>query len=196
MDKQTGKIVIGALAHVNAGKTTLAETLLYKTHTIRKAGRVDHRDSFLDYDALERDKGITIFNKEARFSYKDKEYIYIDTPGHKDLSSERDRSLKILDAAIVIISAIDHNIADNRSLFETVCQRDIPIFIFVNKMDIAYRSEDEILDDLKKNISPECIRAEQIKELTDTGLVDDIQKSLRNKEIIPALLCLPWILSE
>ena len=116
MAANTDKIVIGALAHVDAGKTTLAECLLYKTNAIRKAGRVDHKDAFLDFNKLEKDKGITIYNKEARFEYKGREYIYIDTPGHNDFRYERNRSLRILDAAILIVSAIDRTTGDSKPL--------------------------------------------------------------------------------
>ena len=99
--------VIGILAHVDAGKTTLSESLLYLTGAIRKKGRVDHQDAFLDYDPQERDRGITIFSKQARFSWKNTRFTLIDTPGHVDFSSEMERSLSVLDAAILVINGCD-----------------------------------------------------------------------------------------
>ena len=181
------KIVIGALAHVDAGKTTLAESILFKTKVLRKLGRVDHKDAFLDFNEIEKEKGITIFNKEARFNYKDKEYIYIDTPGHNDFRYETNRSLRILDGAILIISAIDHSYENSKELFDSLNSYNIPVFFFVNKMDIAYKTEDEILNELKENLSPNCLKVEQIPELLETGLIEDINKSLITKEIIPVV---------
>ena len=101
------KITIGALAHVDAGKTSLAETILYKTNSIRTKGNIDNKDTFLDFNYLEKEKGITIYNKQANFVYKDSEYIYIDTPGHTDLTYETNRALNILDCAILILSSIE-----------------------------------------------------------------------------------------
>ncbi|MBR0461907.1 MAG: NYN domain-containing protein [Erysipelotrichaceae bacterium] len=187
MAANTDKIVIGALAHVDAGKTTLAECLLYKTNAIRKAGRVDHKDAFLDFNKLEKDKGITIYNKEARFEYKGREYIYIDTPGHNDFRYERNRSLRILDAAILIVSAIDRNTGDSKPLFDSITRQQIPVFIFVNKMDISYDEEDVIMDRLKEHISPNCIKVSQIGELLESGLIEDINRSLVTKEIVPVI---------
>lgn len=94
------RIVIGCLGHVDAGKTTLSEGLLYYTKSINSLGRVDHKDAFLDFNQLEKNKGITIFSKTARFNYEDTEFIYVDTPGHTELIDETNRTLKILDAAI------------------------------------------------------------------------------------------------
>ena len=131
MNNDLNKIVIGVFGHVDAGKTTLAENLLYKTGAIRKLGRVDHKDAFLDYNQIEKERGITIFNKEARFNYKDREYIYIDTPGHNDFKEESKRALKILDAVILIISAIDQNIDDTKKIYERLLTYNIPIIIFL-----------------------------------------------------------------
>ena len=102
--KQT---VIGILAHVDAGKTTLSEALLYRTGTLRTMGRVDHGNAFLDTDSQERDRGITIFSKQARFTHKDTEFTLLDTPGHVDFSAETERTLQVLDAAVLLISGTD-----------------------------------------------------------------------------------------
>lgn len=181
------KIVIGALANVDAGKTTLAEGLLYKTNTIRKKGRVDHKDSYLDFNNLEKEKGITIFNKEARFTYKDTEFIYIDTPGHIELHEERDRSLKILDAIIFVISSIDTNFNKTKDLFDVLSSCNIPIFVFINKMDIAYDDENKLLTILKDEINPNLIKVNEIDDLVNEDLIDNLDKSLITHEILPTI---------
>ncbi|MDO4940602.1 MAG: NYN domain-containing protein [Erysipelotrichaceae bacterium] len=151
------KITIGALAHVDAGKTTLSESILYKTNTIRHKGRVDHNDSFLDFYKLEKEKGITIYNKQAIFSYKNKDYIYVDTPGHSDLVYETNRAISILDCAILIVSAIEQIPIDTIKQFNNLLNYNIPIIIFVNKMDITSISKNEILERIKNNLSQDCI---------------------------------------
>ncbi len=180
-------VVIGAIASVDAGKTTLSEILLYKTSTIRKFGRVDHKDSYLDYNTLEKEKGITIFNKEARFSYKDKEFIYIDTPGHKELENERNRSLKVLDGAILVISATSNNLNNEIDLYKKILRLNLPCFIFVNKMDIAYDSEDAILNKLKNNLTQNCLKLDDLKELVKDNLIEDVYSSLLAHEIVPVI---------
>ena len=181
------KIVIGALALVDAGKTTLAEGLLYKTNTIRKMGRVDHKNAYLDFNKLEKEKGITIFNKEARFTYKDSEFIYIDTPGHKELENERNRSLNILDGAILLISANDKTFKSSKELFETLNKRNIPIFIFINKIDIAYDNKETLIKRLQKELNSNCIEIDEIEELIKEGLIENINESLIKHEIIPVI---------
>ena len=178
------KIVIGALAKVDAGKTTLSESLLYKNSVIRKKGRVDHKDAYLDFNNVEKEKGITIFNKEARFSYKDKEYIYIDTPGHNDLSSERDRSLNIIDYAILIISAID-DFTYAKPIYEKLKQDNIKTFIFLNKIDIAHETNEALIHKLKENISQNIVTIDELEELIKDELILDAQTSLSNHEIVP-----------
>ena len=101
------QIVLGALAHVDAGKTTLSESILFLTGAIRNKGRVDNKDSFLDFNQIEKEKGITVYNKEAHFTFNNKEFIYLDTPGHNELAYETTRAIKVLDAAILIISSIE-----------------------------------------------------------------------------------------
>ena len=142
------RITLGILAHVDAGKTTLSEALLYKTGEIRKPGRVDHGDSFLDDDAIERNRGITIFSRQARFTAGDAEVTLIDTPGHVDFAAEMERSLSVLDYALLVISGSEGVQAHTRTLFRLLRERGIPVFIFVNKMDIAVRAKEDILAQL------------------------------------------------
>ena len=128
-------ICIGLLAHVDAGKTTLTETLLFNSGAIRKAGRVDHRDTFLDTDVIERERGITVFSKLARMKVRDMTYTLLDTPGHADLSPEMERTLWVLDYAVLIISAADKVTSHDKLLWGLLERSGIPVFIFVNKMD-------------------------------------------------------------
>lgn len=186
------KITIGALAHVDAGKTSLAETILYKTNTIRKIGRVDHKDSFLDFNNLEKEKGITVFNKQANFVYKDKEYIYLDTPGHSDLAYESNRAIKILDCAILIISAIDQIPSDTIAQFNNLLNYNIPILVFINKMDITPFDKETILNNIKNNLSNDCIMHEDTIEhisLLDDALLDEYLKTntLKNEHVFNCL---------
>ena len=134
------RIIIGAYAHVDGGKTTLSEAILHISGALRNSGRVDHEDSFLDFNGFERQKGITVFAKEARFSYRGKDFIYVDTPGHLDFAGEINRSYAILDAAILIIDASAPIPADTISRFRYLQTLQIPILIFLNKMDIAHHS--------------------------------------------------------
>lgn len=181
------KFVIGALASVDAGKTTLSEILLYKTGAIRKMGRVDHKDAYLDFNELEKEKGITIFNKEARFNYLDNEYIYIDTPGHQELENQRNASLKVLDLALLIIEANFHNLNNEIELYRKTIQNNIPCLIFINKMDISHYPKEEILNKLKKEIDVNCLTIEDLTALKNDGLIDDISDSLFKHEIVPVI---------
>ena len=128
-------IVLGVLAHVDAGKTTLAESILYISGTLRKLGRVDHKDAFLDTDRQERDRGITIFSKEARFHWKDMDVTLLDTPGHVDFSAEMERTLQVLDYAVLIISGADGIQGHTMTLWRLLERYGIPTFLFINKMD-------------------------------------------------------------
>lgn len=169
------KITIGALAHVDAGKTTLSESILYKTNVLRKKGRVDNSDSFLDFNNIEKEKGITVYNKQASFNYKDKSYIYLDTPGHSDLDYESNRAISILDCAIIIISAIEDIPLDTIKKFNNLISYNIPIIIFVNKMDISNFSKEEILLNIQKKLSIDAIEYTKTNEflsLTSEELLD------------------------
>ena len=149
--------VIGILAHVDAGKTTLSEALLYSSGTIDKLGRVDRRDAFLDTYSLERERGITIFSKQARMEFGDTEITLIDTPGHVDFSCETERTLSVEDYAILVISATDGVRSHTRTLWQLLRSRRIPTFIFVNKCDISERRRDELLSELRTVLSPSCV---------------------------------------
>ncbi len=139
------RLTLGILAHVDAGKTTLSEALLYTTGEIRKPGRVDHGDSFLDDDSIERNRGITIFSRQARFRAGDTEVTLIDTPGHVDFAAEMERSLSVLDYALLVVSGSEGVQAHTKTLFRLLKERGIPVFVFVNKMDIAVRPKEDIL---------------------------------------------------
>lgn len=179
------KIVIGALADVDAGKTTLAECFLYKCGMIRKKGRVDHQDTFLDFDKIEKEKGITIFNKEAFFKYDNQDFIYIDTPGHKDFIAERQRAFKILDYAILVVSAIEQNLTNTKIIYEELKRNKIKTFIFLNKMDIAKEDDETILNRLKKDISPNILEVNDLEELINEGLITNVNQELTSHNIIP-----------
>lgn len=151
------KLVIGILAHVDAGKTTLAESLLYVTGSIRKAGRVDHRDTFLDTDELERARGITIFSKQAEFSWKNTDVTLLDTPGHVDFSAEMERTLQVLDYAVLVISGADGIQGHVMTLWKLLKQYRIPVFLFINKMDQQGCDKSLLLWELQERLSGQCI---------------------------------------
>ena len=130
------RVVIGILAHVDSGKTTLSEGMLYSAGEIRKIGRVDHGDAFLDSHEIERDKGITIFSKQAVMRFRDTEFTLLDTPGHVDFSTEMERTLSVLDYAILVISGTDGIQNHTETLWRLLARYNIPTFIFVNKMDL------------------------------------------------------------
>ena len=151
------KITLGILAHVDAGKTTLSEALLYLTGEIKKPGRVDHGDAFLDDDPIERNRGITIFSRQARFTIRDSggrdtEVTLIDTPGHVDFAAEMERSLSVLDYALLVISGSEGVQAHTKTLLRLLRERNIPVFAFVNKMDIAVRKKEDILKELASEL--------------------------------------------
>ena len=194
-------IILGAYAHVDGGKTTLSEAILHRCGALRKSGRVDHEDSFLDYDRYERKKGITVYTKEARFTYKNREYIYVDTPGHLDFAGEVNRSFRILDLAIVIIDASSSLPADTIRRFHYLQTLHIPIIVFLNKMDITHRPLSEILPELQKSLDPAVVPLAEMpeacalnhEELLDRylaeGSVEDryIKEDLREGRIVPLL---------
>lgn len=129
------RIVAGILAHVDAGKTTLSEALLYATGQVRKLGRVDHGDAFLDTDAMERQRGITIFTEPAVIATPDLTITLLDTPGHVDFSAETERTLAVLDYAILVISGADGIQGHTETLWRLLNRYQVPTFVFVNKMD-------------------------------------------------------------
>ena len=151
------KLVTGVLAHVDAGKTTLSEALLYQSGAIRRLGRVDHRDAFLDTHAIERERGITIFSKQAEFSYGDLAVTLLDTPGHVDFSAEAERTLRVLDCAVLVVSGSDGVQAHTRTLWRLLEQYGVPVFLFVNKMDLAGDRRETLLSELKERLDSSCI---------------------------------------
>lgn len=142
------KITVGILAHVDSGKTTLMESLLFQTGAIRYLGRVDHGDSYLDDDAYEREHGITVFSKMVHITWKDTEFTVIDTPGHTDFSSEMERCLQVLDYAVLVVSGKDGVQANTRNLNRILEKYHIPCFVFISKMDISCLPKEEILSQL------------------------------------------------
>lgn len=151
------KLTIGILAHVDAGKTTLSEALLFASGKLRTLGRVDHKNTFLDSNAMERERGITIFSKQARFSTDGCDFILLDTPGHVDFSAETERTLALLDYAILVVSAPDGVQNHTRTLWNLLEYYKVPTFIFVNKTDISIRLRAEIETELMKKLSPACV---------------------------------------
>lgn len=151
------KMVIGILAHVDAGKTTLSEGLLYTGGSIRKMGRVDNQDAFLDTHALERERGITIFSKQAVIQGTDLEITLLDTPGHVDFSAEMERTLQVLDAAVLVISAADGIQGHTLTLWRLLRKYGLPVFIFINKMDQEGSDQEQQLTLLKTRLSGECV---------------------------------------
>ena len=156
-NKEKQHICIGLLAHVDAGKTTLAESLLYHTGVIRKMGRVDHQNAFLDTYELERARGITIFSKQAGFTLGDREVVLLDTPGHVDFSAEMERTLQILDYAVLIIGGTDGVQGHVETLWRLLRQYKIPVFLFINKMDQDGADPAEILKELQSRLDEKCI---------------------------------------
>lgn len=151
------QLTLGILAHVDAGKTTLSEALLFTTGAIRKAGRVDKKDAFLDNYELERERGITIFSKQAVFSYEDLRITLLDTPGHVDFSTEMERTLQVLDAAVLLISAADGVQSHTRTLWKLLESYQVPVFLFVNKMDQPGADQEKILAGIQNQLSGNCV---------------------------------------
>ena len=150
------KLITGILAHVDAGKTTLSEALLYRGGAIRRLGRVDHRDAFLDTDAMERERGITIFSKQAELHLDGLDVTLLDTPGHVDFSAEAERVLQVLDCAILVISGSDGVQAHTRTLWRLLERYEIPVFLFINKMDLAGADKAALLGELKSRLDSGC----------------------------------------
>lgn len=146
------RIVAGILAHVDSGKTTLSEAMLFRSGEIRKLGRVDHGDAFLDTDTIEREKGITIFSKQAELSIGDTNITLLDTPGHVDFSTETERTLSVIDYAVLVISGTDGVQNHTETLWRLLIRYGVPAFIFVNKMDISQRSAKELIADLRARL--------------------------------------------
>ncbi|PJI07493.1 MULTISPECIES: elongation factor G [Clostridium] len=151
---------IGLLAHVDAGKTTFAEQILYHTKSIRKRGRVDHKDSFLDNNSVERERGITVFSEQAIFNYKDCTYFLIDTPGHVDFSTEMERSIKVMDYAILIISGADGVQSQTEIIWQLLRKYKVPTIFFINKMDRVGSDSEKVIDEIKRSLTKDIFHFE------------------------------------
>lgn len=155
--KKKTNICLGILAHVDAGKTTLSESLLYTSGAIRKLGRVDNQDAFLDTDKMEKERGITIFSKQALFEVEDTRFTLLDTPGHVDFSAEMERTLGVLDYAILVISGADGVQGHTRTLWNLLQRYGVPTFLFINKMDQQGTDRDSLMATLQEKLSECCV---------------------------------------
>lgn len=196
------KLVIGMLAHVDAGKTTLSESILYTSGAIRKLGRVDNKDAFLDNNDYERQRGITIFSKQAVFTYKDLDVTLLDTPGHVDFSAEMERTLWVLDYAVLVINGMDGVQGHTETLWGLLKRLKVPVFIFVNKMDQQGTDSHRILEQLKNKLSSGCVdfdrldyeelavcNEEALEQVLEEGIVDDklIGNMISQREVFPVI---------
>ncbi len=195
--------VIGILAHVDSGKTTLSEAMLYKSGAIRKLGRVDHRNAFLDNDPIERDRGITIFSKQAVFDHGGIHYTLLDTPGHVDFSGETERTLSVIDAAVLVISATDGVQSHTETLWRLLRKYSVPTFVFINKTDMPNADRGFALRSAQARLSAGCVDMSQpedeladalsliserlMEEYLETGGVTDdtVKEAVRDGEIVP-----------
>lgn len=150
-------IVAGILAHVDSGKTTLSEAMLYQAGQIRKLGRVDHQDTYLDTDSQEKDRGITIFSKQAELAYADMHIALLDTPGHVDFGTEMERTLQVLDYVVLVINGMDGVQSHTETLWKLLERYGIPVFIFVNKMGMTGYDRDYLMDNIRHRLSDGCV---------------------------------------
>ncbi len=154
---QMKNIVAGILAHVDSGKTTLSEAMLYQAGRIRKLGRVDHQDTYLDTDSQEKDRGITIFSKQAELVYADMHIALLDTPGHVDFGTEMERTLQVLDYAVLVINGMDGVQSHTETLWKLLERYEVPVFIFVNKMDMTGYDREYLMDNIRHRLSDGCV---------------------------------------
>ena len=190
--------VIGVLAHVDAGKTTLSEALLYKTGVLRSLGRVDHKDAFLDTDRQERQRGITIFSKQAQlqvpYGESSLQIQWVDTPGHMDFSAEMERTLSVLDYAVLVVSGTDGVQAHTETLWELLERYHIPTWIWVNKMDAAQQTPGELLEHLQKRLSGGCtafggeLPCEAMAMESEDAMEEYLQAERLSKETVQRLI--------
>lgn len=198
------KLSVGILAHVDSGKTTLTEAMMYVSGNIRKLGRVDHRDSMLDNFALERERGITIFSKTALLRYEETQFYLLDTPGHVDFSAEAERAVQVMDYAVLVISGSDGVQSHTSTLWQLLRKYRVPAFVFVNKMDLESADRDKVMAGLKSKLSDGCVdfgekNAEKLCEniaLCDEALLNkyyndekisdqDIISAVKNRQLFP-----------
>ena len=192
-EKTKKHICAGLLAHVDAGKTTLSEGMLYLSGTVRKLGRVDYKDAFLDTYSLERDRGITIFSKQAVFSLGNRRINLLDTPGHVDFSAEMERTLQVLDYAVLVISGADGVQGHTETLWKLLKLYEIPTFIFINKMDQPGTDRESLLTELKERLDEGCIvfgKGKNVESLEEIAMTDEAvldyfmeHETVRNEDI-------------
>ena len=149
--------VVGLVAHVDAGKTTLAEAMLFAAGSIRARGRVDRGDAHLDSDAMERERGITIFSSQASFDFEGFHYMLLDAPGHVDFSAEAERTLRALDCAVLVIGANDGVQGHTETMWDLLARYRVPTFLFVNKMDLATADPDALMQQVHGRLDPMCL---------------------------------------
>ena len=199
------RLVIGMTAHVDSGKTTLAEAMLYTSGTIRKLGRVDHGDAFLDTHSIEKKRGITVFSKQAVMEYGGAQYTLLDTPGHVDFSAETERTFSVLDAAVLVISGTDGVQSHTETLWELLSRYNVPVIIFVNKTDISQFSREYLLSELDRRLSGSIIDCSAegdrfyeaaslcseklMNEFLESGSISDasIAGAVMNRELFPCV---------
>ena len=203
-NKETRRVVIGITAHVDAGKTTLAEAMLYRTGQLRKLGRVDHGSAAMDSHLLERERGITIFLSQAELPLGDMEVTLLDTPGHVDFSAEMERTLSVLDYAILVISGVDGVQAHTRTLWRLLELYRVPTFLFVTKMDFGRRDRDGLMESLRHELGEGCVdftpaardrrmeqlatcREDALEAYLDTGMVPEelVRQLVRQRLVFP-----------
>ncbi|MGN1350707.1 MAG: NYN domain-containing protein [Anaerovoracaceae bacterium] len=181
-EKEKKYICAGLLAHVDAGKTTLSEALLYSSGMIRNLGRVDHRDAFLDTDPQERERGITIFSKQAELDLPGGKLMLLDTPGHADFSAEMERTLQVLDYAILVISGKDGVQGHTVTLWNLLKKHEIPVFVFINKMDLEGTDPRVLMEELVKSFGGGCVR------FSDQGSPDEDALSMCSEALMEEIL--------
>jgi len=198
------KLVMGILAHVDTGKTTLSESILYNSGVIKKLGRVDYKDTYLDTNQMEKERGITIYSKDARFLLGDTEVVLIDTPGHVDFSTEMERVLSVLDVAVLLVSGTSGVQSHTRTLFSLLKSYRVPTFIFVNKMDMPGADAGRVMDEIRTKLSDNAVRFandfdeniyeniatcrdNMLDEYLETGMISDeeITDTIRDRELFP-----------
>ena len=198
------KLAVGILAHVDAGKTTLSEAMLYTGGAVRKLGRVDKGDAFLDTYELEKKRGITIFSKQAILEWNGMQVTLLDTPGHVDFSAEMERTLQVLDYAVLVISGTDGVQGHTQTLWRLLARYKIPAFLFVNKMDLAGERKEAILEELTRKLDGNIVDfGEQgtegfyenlamcgeaaLDQFLENGMIhrDDVTKMILTRQVFP-----------
>ena len=196
-------VIIGITAHVDSGKTTLAEAMLYTSGAIRSLGRVDRGNSTLDTNSIERERGITIFSSQAEFTVDDTMFTLLDTPGHVDFSAETERTMQVLDYAVLVISGTDGVQSHTTTLWKLLRKYNIPVFVFVNKMDLIGADKAHLIDRLRKELSDRCVDftgdfdnidedcatccEELMEQFIETGPLskESISAAIENRQIFP-----------